>query len=468
MPDRDHERFLKDVVNYLDIFGALDEGVILTDHRGRIMFYNDTQAVIDGVDEAPIGEMITEFYQLGRDTSLVMRCLAEKRPLVNQHLIYKTRLGRTANSITSVFPLLSETGLVGAACFTREYNLMEATITSICSRSVEARPARPPGARFVFDDIIGSGPAINTAVKTAKMAALTPSPVMMVGETGSGKELFAQAMHEFGPRKDGPCVTINCAAIPENLLEGILFGTVRGAFTGAVDKQGLFEKADGGTLFLDEINSMPVGLQTKLLRVVQERRFRRVGSLEERTIDVKILSSLNEDPHGAIERGRLRQDLFYRLGVVLLHLPPLRDRPEDIEALTHAFIAKFNRSMGRRVDGITPRVERLFLSHPWPGNVRELEHVIEGAMNVVGNRRRIDLGDLPPHLCRGAERGGQPERAASDLRREQADAERSRIEDAMTHTGGNVSRAASLLGVSRQLLHYKLRKYGLRREDFRR
>jgi arginine utilization regulatory protein len=482
MQDRKNEHFLDKVVNYLDIFGAFDEGVIITDHTGRIMFYNDTQARIDSVVESPVGEMITEFYQLDSDTSLVMNCLATQRPVLNRHLIYKTRLGRTANAICSVFPLIGKEGLIGAACFVREYNLLEATITSASTPGPQPSAKSPTDTRFSFGDIIGESKKIKAAIKTAKMAALTPSPVMMIGETGSGKEVFVQAMHQFGPRKNRTCVAINCAAIPENLLEGILFGTVRGAFTGAVDKPGLFEKADGGTLFLDEINSMPLGLQAKLLRVVQEKRFRRVGSLDERVTDVKILSSINEDPHVAIEKRRLRVDLFYRLGVVLLHLPSLRERREDVTPLVHFFIEKFNRSLGRNVEGLTDRVVRLFETHSWPGNVRELEHVIEGAMNVVGNRRQIDRKDLPPHLRQqrtapalgipvtgvsGGAVGEGLEGQETNLLRDQSENERKQITDAMAHSRGNVSRAAVSLGLSRQLLHYKLRKYKMKREDFK-
>jgi len=470
------EHFLNDIVNYRDIFGAFDEGVIITDKNGRIMFYNNTQMHIDSVKTPPIGELITSFYQLTRDTSLIMRCLSTQQPILNKHLLYKTRLGRTTNSLCSVFPLFNEEGLVGSVCFVRDYNLLETTITSVCSRGEEPLTSRNLQGLLTFSDIIGTSTAISEAVKTAKMAALTPSPVMMVGETGAGKEIFAQAMHQFGPRKDAANVTINCAAIPENLLEGILFGTVKGAFTGAIDKQGLFEKADNGTLFLDEINSMPLGLQAKLLRVIQEKKFRRVGSLEERAIDVKILSSVNEDPHAAIDERRLRVDLFYRLGVVLLHLPSLRERREDIPLLAAAFIEKFNKALGRNVEGLSKGVIERFTRHEWPGNVRELQHIIEGAMNVVGNRRLIDLKDLPPHMLRdtaphslrrSALNVGGSVTIEGNLREGQSDLELAAITAAMERSNGNISRAAADLGLSRQLLHYKLKKYGLKREAFK-
>ncbi|MHB8764946.1 MAG: sigma-54 interaction domain-containing protein [Deferrisomatales bacterium] len=478
--DLDREAFLRSVVNYLDIFRVFDEGVIITDAQGRVMFYNATQARIDGTrPEDVLGLGVTEVYDLTDDTSLIMRCLRTRQTIVNQHLVYRTRSGRVANTLCTVFPLFTERDLVGVACFVRDYNLVENTITSICAHgSPEGRP--PPGGdtRFSFEHLIGGAPDFLACVKTAKMAALTPSPVMICGETGTGKELFAQAMHNYGPRSGEAYVAINCAAIPENLLEGILFGTLKGAFTGAVDKPGLCEKASGGSLFLDEVNSMPVGLQAKLLRVVQERRVRRVGSLDEREVDLKILSSVNEDPHAAIERGRLRLDLFYRLGVVLLRIPPLRERPCDVPVLTEHFLAKHNAALGRQVERVSPEAGEVFRHHGWPGNVRELEHVVEGAMNVVGERAVIGLGDLPPYLLQArrpgpepASRPPEPAPAAApaegtDLRGEQEARERAAVEEALAEARGNVSAAARRLGISRQLLRYKMAKHGLERSRF--
>jgi arginine utilization regulatory protein len=492
--DAERERFLRSVVNYLDIFRVFDEGVIIADPEGRVMFYNATQARIDGTRPADVlGLRATEVYDLTDDTSLIMQCLRTQRAIVNRHLVYRTRSGRIANGLCSVFPLFTEEGLVGAVCFVRDYNLVENTITSICAHAApEGRPPLGGGTRFAFEHLIGTAPDFLACVKTAKMAALTPSPVMIYGETGTGKELFAQAMHNYGPRSAAAYVAINCAAIPENLLEGILFGTVKGAFTGAVDKQGLFEKASGGSLFLDEVNSMPVGLQAKLLRVVQERRVRRVGSLEEREVDVKLLSSVNEDPHAAIERGRLRLDLFYRLGVVLLRIPPLRERREDVPILMRHFLAKHNAELGRQVERVSEEVTELFRQHGWPGNVRELEHVVEGAMNVVGERPSIGLGDLPPYLLHARRPGASASLAAGEeetaragkspavlppsrdgsgavgvgLKRDQEERERQALEDALSVARGNVSAAARRLGISRQLLRYKMGKHGLDRRAF--
>jgi transcriptional regulator with PAS, ATPase and Fis domain len=241
------------------------------------------------------------------------------------------------------------------------------------------------------------------------------SPVMLFGETGTGKELLAQSIHNRSSRSSGRYVAVNCAAIPENLLEGILFGTTRGAFTGAVDKPGLFEKAHGGTLLLDEINAMTMGLQAKLLRFLQERKIRRVGSLEERDVDLKIISSVNVNPHVAIAQQTLRADLFYRLAVIFIRIPPLRERLQDLPALISHFLSKSNALLNRQIAGLSEAVISRFEHYPWPGNVRELEHVIEGALS---------------------------------------------------DTLGRPSAAAARLGISPQLMNYKMKKYRINRRDY--
>ncbi len=316
------------------------------------------------------------------------------------------------------------------------------------------------------------------------MAANTPSPVMLYGETGTG-ELFARAIHNHSPgmKKYTP---VNCAAIPENLLEGILFGTSKGAFTGAINKAGLFEtRTSQGTIFLDEINSMPVGLQSKILRIVQDGKVRRVGALKEIKFDLKIISSVNQDPHTSIADGSLRSDLFYRLGVVFIHIVPLRDRLSDLPLLVDHFIDKHNKALGRQVRGAEDAVMELFYQYHWPGNVRELEHVIEGAMNIMGPDNRIRIKYLQPHFTQGygnqrssghrasrwmahSSKGGDTgETGSSDLLLNKNEHEKKLVWQALMQFRGNVTRSAKKLGISRQLLYYKMKKYHLSRDQFR-
>jgi arginine utilization regulatory protein len=333
------------------------------------------------------------------------------------------------------------------------------------------------------------------ALTMARLAAESSSPVMLFGETGSGKEMFAQSIHNYSPRRENPFVGINCAAIPDTLLEGLLFGTVKGAFTGAIDKRGLFEQANGGTLFLDEINSMPIALQSKLLRVLQEKKIRRVGASGEVPVSLKIISSVNIPPHKAIRERQLRMDLYYRLAVVYIAIPPLREQPEGIETLARHFIYKNNLALGKKVCAVSEPVMQFFRTYHWPGNVRELEHLIEGAMNTIGPDMTLRISHLPPHLLLHQIRDEGPplhvmpvDRPATspvektdspnfgtappgagvrDLRERRQEQERKMIDDALRTAGGNVSSAARMLNVSRQLIHYKMRKYGLRRQAYR-
>lgn len=296
-----------DRVDFLSIFDRFDEGIIIVDHGGRIVYYNDTMSRIDDLKpDVTVGRRITEIYGLTNETSMIMRCLNAAEPIVNRTFFYRTRMGKVANTIHSVFPLIRDEKLIGAICFVKDYTPLEASIVSITPSSERTKYNSGPG--FTFDDIVGRDPELLRCVNTARMAANSPSPVMLCGETGTGKELFAQAIHSFSSRRKKRYIPVNCAAIPESLLEGILFGTNRGAFTGALDRAGLFESASGGTLFLDEINSMPVGLQAKILRVLQEKKVRRLGSRNEVDTDIKTISSVNREPHLDIEDNVLRME----------------------------------------------------------------------------------------------------------------------------------------------------------------
>jgi arginine utilization regulatory protein len=485
-----------DNLDFLPVFDAFDEGVIITDTGGRILFYNETQAGIDDLRPGNvIGKRVADIYRLDWHDSMIFRCLEANTPIIGRLFFYRTCKGKLANTIHSVFPLYDGGTLAGAICFVKNYNLLEKVISGFSTLSPNTPPELANGTRYQFCDIMGVEKNILHALTMARLASQSSSPVMLFGETGSGKEMFAQSIHNYSPRKDHPFVGINCAAIPDTLLEGLLFGTVKGAFTGAVDKMGLFEQANGGSLFLDEINSMPIALQAKLLRVLQEKKIRRVGASGEVPVALKIISSVNIPAHRAIRERQLRMDLFYRLAVVYIAIPPLREQPEGIETLTRHFIYKNNLALGKQVCGVSEPVMQFFRTYHWPGNVRELEHLIEGAMNTIGPDMTLRISHLPPHLLlhqvrddgppehvmpldRSAtsmiENNGGPDRGAvspkggvQDLRERRQEQESKMIDDALKAAGGNVSAAARMLNVSRQLIHYKMRKYGLRRKAYR-
>ena len=311
--------------------------------------------------------------------------------------------------------------------------------------------------------IVGHSEPLQQAIAVARKVAKHPSTVLVTGESGSGKELIAGLIHEAGPRAQAPFIAVNCGAIPEQLLESELFEHARGAFTGAVDQRsGLFEEANGGTLFLDEIGELPVPLQVKLLRALQEGEVRRVGDNNPRTVDVRVIAATSRDLEDDVRTGRFRADLFYRVNVVKIHLPPLRERREDIPELVRHFLGVFNKRLDLKITAVSPAAMRLLMDYAWPGNVRELENVVERAM-VLADGMQVDIAHLPPlvlsreTLIAG---NGNTDLDLSVKRRTEA-LERALIERALKQTNGNRTRAAKLLDLSHRALLYKIKEYGL-------
>jgi DNA-binding NtrC family response regulator len=316
-----------------------------------------------------------------------------------------------------------------------------------------------------FGSMVGDSLAMRKIYHVIEQAAPTNASVLISGESGTGKELVAQTIHQLSPRARGAYIPINCAAIPDTLLESELFGHERGAFTGAIERrQGCFELADHGTLFLDEIAEMTPPTQVKLLRVLQERSFRRVGGRAEQAVDIRIIAATNADPPTAVKDGKLREDLYYRLNVFEITLPPLRERKDDLPLLIQGFINEFNGRNGRSVEAVDAGAMALLEAYSWPGNVRELRNVIERA-TIVADGRFIEPKDLPP-LADGV-RASVPGAGATDAQAATsgltagmtvAQAEQQLIHITLQHTGGNKTRAAELLGISLKTLHNKLHR----------
>ena len=312
-----------------------------------------------------------------------------------------------------------------------------------------------------FGKMIGNSPQMRKVYQTIEQAAPTQASVLIWGESGTGKELVAQTIHQLSPRAQMPFVPINCAAIPETLLESEIFGHEKGAFTGAADRrQGCFELADRGTLFLDEIGEMTPATQVKLLRVLQEQKFRRLGGRTEQSVDVRIIAATNADPVEAVRQGKLREDLFYRLNVFSLRLPPLRERKEDLPLLIQSFINEFNARNQKAVAGVDHDAMRLLEQHSWPGNVRELRNVIERA-TILAPGQFIEAKHLPPVVEGEAPASREaPMALAAGITVEEA--ERRLIMMTLAHTRDNKTRAAEILGISLKTLHNKLNKLRLR------
>ena len=316
------------------------------------------------------------------------------------------------------------------------------------------------GARYDFVHIIGGSGAMREIFQTVARVAPTRSTVLLVGESGVGKDLIARSIHYHSQRRDKPFVKIDCTAIPENLIESELFGYEKGAFTGAaLSKPGKFEQADGGTAFLDEIGDVPLPVQVKLLRILQDRELERLGSNKIRQVDVRIVAATNADLRAALDEGRFRQDLFYRLNVMPIRIPPLRERVEDIPPLAERFVRKFAQELGSAVDAISEEAMAVLTAYHWPGNVRQLENVIERSI-LLCQGMRLEKADIKLDSATNPRMGGGgvpflPEGMTLD------EFEQSILREALRRAGGNKSHAARMLGLTRNALRYRLTQMGI-------
>lgn len=447
---------------YEKILHEVDVGIHIVNQKGETIFYNQKMAEMESMDREEVlhKNILDVFTFSGTQHSTLVRSLKTGKRTGQKKQTYLNNRGKEITTINESFPIRQNGKIVAAAEIAKDVTQLE--------RVIKENVFRNRTVKYTFDQIIGESCSMKTVIEEAKRATRTSSSVLIIGETGTGKELFAESIHNGSVRANGPFISQNCAAIPEDLMEGLLFGTRKGAFTGAVDRPGLFEQADGGTLLLDEINSLSYSLQAKLLRVIQEKKIRRLGDTKERNIDVRIITTMNEDPLEAIQHRRLRQDLYYRLSVVTLWIPPLRERKEDIPLLTRHFIAKYNKAFQMNVNSISPEAQAILFEHPWPGNVRELEHAIEGAMNMMMDEEEIGLENLPVPYRKMYSPKGKSEKfnfpaERKPLKEKLAELEKAYIEEVLAENGYNVTRAAQTLGISRQSLQYRLKKFALKR-----
>lgn len=449
------------------ILGSIDEAIHAVNSEGITIFYNKVAADHDGVEiEEVLGKHVLEvFPSLNSQTSTLLKVIETGKPIYQQSQTYKNSKGSLIDTINTTLPIKVGGRIVGAIEIAK--NLTR--VKQLSQRLLELqervanqknKPTAISGAKYTWDDFITASEAMNNVKVQGKRAANSSSPVMIYGETGTGKELLVQSIHNASPRGNGPFIAQNCASLPESLLESILFGTKKGSFTGAVDRAGLFELAHGGTLFLDEIHAMPLDFQTKLLRVLEDGAIRRVGGTESFVVDVRVIVAMNIHPLECLEKKLLRSDLYYRLHVFFIEIVPLRERKEDIALLAYHFMKKYNNQLQKSVTSIDERVISHLESLFWPGNVRELENTMEYAMNIVDGDK-IMVEHLPAIIKETIGLTCDGKMLLKPLRTVLEQTESSMIQQALTITSGNVLKASSILKIPRQTLQYKMKKYGI-------
>ena len=466
-------------------------GVMIIDRKGIYHYMNRLLIRTDDLEDVDIiGKKMVDFYPLESDCHLSIQTLETGKPIIKKTIIYYTRKKKLVNSLCSSFPLISNGRVEGVIHFALNLQASQNLLARHQENKSAVTPLPSAPAPYTFETLIGKDHRFQNAVTQAKSASQTRFNVFIWAETGCGKELFAQAIHQASPRSGQPFIPINCAAIPDNLLETTLFGTAKGAFTGAIDKAGLLEEAQGGTLLLDELNSMSLELQAKLLRVIQEKKVRRVGALKEHPVDVSFISTCNVPPSQALDTGRIRADLFYRLAVVVLEIPPLRHRKSDIPLLCAHFLDKLSEKAGAAMDQpytLSPEVFEMFTTYPWPGNVRELEHTLKAGTAMLGTSGMIE----PPHLsdyfmtnfrkqtddpvasaaqpypaaaqspATGLPPLDLPDQGTISLSVSLKSIETLYIQKALVRAGYNISKAGRFLTLSPQALRYKIQKLGI-------
>jgi len=456
---------------YEEIIRKINDGIIISDDESKIVLYNPSQEKLEGLSSKEIvGKHLWEAYNYESiELSEHREVFTSGKSIVNNYSAHNHKEGIPKYVSYSTYPLYKNDEIVAVYSICKNEtvlkNLLSETIElkrRIRKKHAKTKKTLNNGTRFAFSDIVGTSESMCKTISDAEDIALIESNLLIVGETGTGKEVFAQSIHNHSNCRNEPFVAINCGAIPENLVESTLFGTVKGSYTGATDHVGLFEEAKSGTLFLDELNSLPISMQSKLLRVLQERKVRPVGSQTTIPINCRIISAINEDPHKIIGSGKLRQDLFYRISSVYLNIAPLRQRMEDIPVLVQHFSEHYNQILGKNIKSISKELAQVFSNYAWPGNIRELEHIVENLMiraSVDDKELRID--HMPPYnkaLLLSHHPMKHTYSSTENLTKTLKDIEERIIREQLETNRWNVSKTARDLGIVRQSLLYRMQK----------
>ncbi|HEY8893094.1 MAG TPA: sigma 54-interacting transcriptional regulator [Clostridium sp.] len=438
----------------------LDQGVQVVDSEGKTIYYNAVMQKVEGVEFSEvIGKKVNEYLKDVKDEeSTLMNVLKTGKKIVGLIQHYGSGYKKKVTTINTTVPVILNNKTIAVIEIAKDMTQLKELTESICKlQNLDAKV----NAHYAFSDIYSNNPVMKSVIEKAKKASMSSSSVLIYAETGSGKEVFSQSIHYDGLRKDQPFIPINCAAIPALLLEGMLFGTEKGGFTGAENKKGLFEEANHGTILLDEVNSLEPYLQSKLLRVLQDGYVRPIGSTKSIHIDVRIIATLNEEPKKLIESGKLRKDFYYRLGVLRINIPPLRERKDDIILFVDKLIEKYNKILCKNITGIDEDMIRKLKGYNWPGNIRELTNVIEVAMNMADNNSiltddHFDSG-IENEICLNDHESISNIDKDFDLEAYMSNIEKNIIEKILRKNSCNVSKTARELSISRQNLQYKIK-----------
>ncbi len=446
----------------------IGEGVYVVNSDKKSIIYNDRMSKLEKMKAEDV---------LGKDVRVVQSYIPEEESTLIKALRYKettpdycqtfvNQYGKEITTINTTIPVLNDRDQVIAAVeIARDVtDIKNMSNTILDLRNEVYHSSKITGRNgYTFENMIGASEGYKEMLDKSKKASKVNVSVLIYGETGTGKELVAQSIHYESSRQNKPFIAQNCAALPESLMEGILFGTAKGGFTGAIDREGLFEQANGGTLLLDEISTMPYDLQSKLLRVLQENYIRRVGGTKDIPIDVRIIATINERAEDLIAGGRLRQDLYYRLKIIEINIPPLRERRDDIIPLSFYFLNKYNIEFFKHFKGFSRGGKEVLLSHDYPGNVRELQHILMSAISMAEDGDLISEEHLELPVKSKIENKIVTATALGNqgLEKYMDNIERELILEAVENSGRHLSKAARQLGLKRQTLHYKLKKFGI-------
>ncbi|GAB4235559.1 MAG: sigma-54-dependent Fis family transcriptional regulator [Deltaproteobacteria bacterium] len=443
-----------------EVLAGAGEWMVVVDANGYVTMISEEYAEFNGTTvQRATGKHVTDVIENTR-MHVVARTgkaeIGERQTIRGRELIVNRIPLRDGDRVIGAYGRVVFKTVEQLRELASKMNLLESKVKYYEEELTSLR-----GARYTFESIVGAGEAISSARKEAERASRTDSTVLLRGETGTGKELFAHAIHAAGPRRAGPFIKLNCAAVPSDLLESELFGYEEGAFTGARrgGKPGKFELAAGGTLFLDEIGDMPLSMQAKLLRVLQEKEVDRLGGTGSRRIDIRLIAATGRNLEELVAQGKFRADLYYRVNVIPIRIPPLRERPEDLEAIASSFLARLSGETGEPPRRLSPDALELFRAYPWPGNVRELQNALERAVAMSPGEVLLPE-NFPSHMLRSFP-GARKESTPGSLASIKAEAERTAILSALSSSGGNRTRAADLLRIHRVKLHEKIKKYGI-------